>query len=143
MATSFEKLVQRLTPAEFGKSKIDLLNKMLLVAEGNIKRRTPVRSGRLRRSITRAVIAPGARGRVGTNMAYAIPVHEGTKAYEIRPRTKKALYWKGAAHPVRRVVHPATKGNPYLVNGLRDSEAAFGKLAATAGAAFLAKVSGT
>lgn len=141
MATPAD-IAARLSPAAFGKAKVDLLNKMLLVAESRVKRRTPVRSGRLRRSITRSIIIPGVRGRVGTNMSYAIAVHEGAKAYTIRPVVKKALYWKGAAHPVRRVVHPATKGNPYLTNGLRDSEAEFAKLAESVGAAFFSKVSG-
>lgn len=33
---------------------------------------------------------------------------EGTKPHVIRPKNKKALFWKGAAHPVRIVHHPGT-----------------------------------
>lgn len=39
---------------------------------------------------------------------------KGTKGpYTIRPRRKRALFWKGAAHPVRRVVHPGLKAQKF------------------------------
>lgn len=38
----------------------------------------------------------------------------GTKGpYEIRPRRKRALFWKGARHPVKRVVHPGVKAQKF------------------------------
>ena len=45
---------------------------------------------------------------------YALPVELGTRPHLIRPRSKKALYWKGAEHPVKVVHHPGTRGKPYL-----------------------------
>ncbi|GIW70324.1 MAG: hypothetical protein KatS3mg101_1071 [Patescibacteria group bacterium] len=45
---------------------------------------------------------------------YAIYVHEGTRPHEIYPKNKKALYWEGAEHPVKRVNHPGTKANPFM-----------------------------
>ena len=41
-------------------------------------------------------------------------VHQGTRAYMIFPKTKKALYWKGALHPVRKVNHPGIRANPFV-----------------------------
>ena len=39
---------------------------------------------------------------------------KGTKGpYLIRPRRKKALYWKGARHPVKVVRHPGLKARRY------------------------------
>ncbi len=39
---------------------------------------------------------------------------QGTKGpYTIRPRRKRALFWKGAAHPVRRVTHPGLKAQHF------------------------------
>lgn len=39
---------------------------------------------------------------------------KGTKGpYPITPRRKRALYWKGAAHPVRRVMHPGLKAQHF------------------------------
>lgn len=43
----------------------------------------------------------------------------GTKAHTIRARHKKALYWKGAAHPVRSVRHPGTKAQ-YLTKRVQS-----------------------
>ena len=53
---------------------------------------------------------------------YAIFVHEGTRPHIIRPRVKQALYWKGARHPVMSVRHPGTKKNPFMEEGLKNSE---------------------
>lgn len=39
---------------------------------------------------------------------------QGTKGpYTITPRKKRALFWKGASHPVRRVTHPGLKAQHY------------------------------
>lgn len=70
---------------------------------------------RLNRNIY--AIARGLFGAVGPNLhitPYAWFVHEGTKAHTILPKTKKALYWKGALHPVRKVRHPGTTANPFV-----------------------------
>jgi hypothetical protein len=38
----------------------------------------------------------------------------GTKGpYEIRPRNKRALFWRGARHPVKRVMHPGLKAQGF------------------------------
>ena len=39
---------------------------------------------------------------------------QGTKGpYTISPRKKRALFWKGASHPVRRVTHPGLKAQKF------------------------------
>lgn len=43
-----------------------------------------------------------------TDARYAPFIEWGTRSHIITPRTKKALYWLGAAHPVARVNHPGT-----------------------------------
>ena len=45
---------------------------------------------------------------------YAPFVELGTRAHEIWPLTKKALFWPGADHPYKHVNHPGTKANPYM-----------------------------
>lgn len=54
------------------------------------------------------------RATIGTPVPYAEFVHGGTRAHDIRPRLKKALFWPGAGHPVRGVHHPGTAPNPFL-----------------------------
>jgi hypothetical protein len=77
-------------------------------------REVRVKTGTLRRSHARKVEAGGNRGIVGTNLKYARPLHEGYGPHVIRPKTAKALYWKGARHPVKRVRHPGWRGDPWL-----------------------------
>jgi hypothetical protein len=46
--------------------------------------------------------------------SYAPYVEFGTKPHVILPKDKKALFWPGADHPVKRVNHPGTKPNDFL-----------------------------
>jgi len=46
---------------------------------------------------------------------------EHSAAHIIVPRYKRALYWPGAAHPVKMVRHPGTKANPYHQRAVDDS----------------------
>ncbi len=78
-------------------------------------RNAPVKTSKLRQNIY--ATATGLRGEVGPNLnvtPYALFVHEGTRAHEIRPVKKQALFWKGALHPVKLVHHPGTKANPFV-----------------------------
>jgi len=55
---------------------------------------------------------------IGSNVAYAA-IHQfggRTRPHPIRPKRKKALFWSGAAHPVRVVQHPGSDipARPYL-----------------------------
>lgn len=78
----------------------------------NAKVLCPDDTGRLSHSIDHEV--SGHTLRVGTNVDYALYVELGTKPHVIRPKTKKALYWEGAGHPVPEVHHPGTRAQPYL-----------------------------
>lgn len=67
------------------------------------------------------------RGEVGFKAKYAPYVHDGTGPYEIRPKNGKALFWKGAEHPVRVVHHPGIKANPFLKNAVEDNDSQIDK----------------
>ena len=86
----------------------------------NAKLEAPVKSGILRAGI-HSKISP-FNGKVESTTSYGIFVHEGTSPHIIRPVKKKALYWKGAAHPVKLVHHPGTKANPFMKRGAERSE---------------------
>ncbi len=47
---------------------------------------------------------------------YAIGIERGVPPHirPIVPKTKKALWWKGAAHPVRKVNHPGNPAFPFM-----------------------------
>lgn len=70
-----EELISNLSPEAFAQLRRSLLQRVVLLVEANVKRRTPVRTGNLRRSITSRVEASGDRGTVGTNVKYARFVH--------------------------------------------------------------------
>jgi Bacteriophage HK97-gp10, putative tail-component len=83
----------------------------------------PVKTGRLRSSIRWRMGKDGRGlfGLVGTDVEYAGLIHSGTRPHIIVPKSKMALYWKGAQHPVRVVHHPGTKARPFLLNALREA----------------------
>lgn len=78
--------------------------------------RTLTDTGRLRASITHR--ATRTTLEVGTNVVYAA-IHQfggRTPPRTIRPRKKKALWWRGAPHPVAKVEHPGSTipARPFL-----------------------------
>lgn len=68
------------------------------------------------------------RGEVGFKAKYASWVHDGTSPYTIYPSSKKALFWKGASHPVRRVKHPGIRANPFLRKAVDQSASSIDQL---------------
>lgn len=83
--------------------------------------RCPVDMGKLRASIGIEYVRGGLGAEIGTfevsdktETKYAPYVEFGTKPHEIVPKTKRALFWPGALHPVASVQHPGTKARPFL-----------------------------
>lgn len=78
------------TPEEFGAKlpgaiegiAAQAMQKIVLTIEGAVKKRTPVKTGTLRRSVTSAVRRAGLEGAVGTNVIYARPVERRAKMFE-------------------------------------------------------------
>lgn len=102
-------------------TKRQAMSRAVLTVEAAAKREAPVRTGNLRRTITSRVEQGGNRGVVGTNAVYARPVHEGSRPHTIRATRAKALFWKGASHPVRVVKHPGNKPNRFMVRAAESS----------------------
>ena len=83
-------------------------------AKDNLTNNKSVDTGHLRQGIGN--FRRGMTVTVHTsNIKYAVMVEKGTKAHIIKPKDKKALYWKGARHPVKSVRHPGSKAKPYLI----------------------------
>lgn len=82
-----------------------------------------------RTSHARQAIHSGVEGSVDEysiylshGVEYGEVLEEGSKPHIIRPKNKKYLYWKGAAHPVKEVHHPGTKGKPIIVPTLERNK---------------------
>lgn len=69
-------------------------------------------TGRLRDSIVSSANSRSVR--VGTNLRYAAAHQFGARARILRPRRKKALFWPGAKHPVKKVSLPALPKRPFV-----------------------------
>ena len=83
-------------------------------AKDNLTKNKSINTGHLRMGI--ANFRRGMTVTIHTsNIKYAPMVEYGTRSHIIKPKNKKALYWKGAAHPVKKVNHPGSKAKPYLI----------------------------
>lgn len=89
MAITIEEAVRRLKAAKIERKQ--LLTNIGFVVEREAKKRAPVRTGTLRRSITSRVNESGNVARVGSNLRYAPFVHFGTRYMRARPFLQDAL----------------------------------------------------
>lgn len=94
----------------------------LFVADfwGNLREEAPVDHGRLAGSFQLSGTSP--TWHIVSGVAYAMAVWKGTPAHTIVPVNKKALFWPGANHPVKRVNHPGTKPNDFVERAFTRSE---------------------
>ena len=90
--------------------------------EALAKRLAPVDTGRLAGSITTTPInvngKPGAA--IGTNVEYALAVHNGTRPHTIQPKRAQVLRFKAGGSVVftSKVNHPGTSADPFLEDAL-------------------------
>ena len=90
--------------------------------EARAVKEAPVRTGNLVDSISSNVSMDGTKGQVNVGAEYGLFVHRGTGLFGpfkqlIRPTTKKALFWPGAAHPVKSV--KGMKPNPFFTRAIK------------------------
>jgi hypothetical protein len=83
-----------------------------ILAKHTVKGVVPWRTGFLTQSF-RAEMTPGML-RWFPTASYAPYVEFGTKPHTIVAKNAKALFWPGAAHPVRKVNHPGTAANDFM-----------------------------
>lgn len=100
------------------KPSLEMMQKVGLTIVSEAKRIVPHKTRNLSRSIHVVQVGKGFV-EVEAGADYAGYVEFGTKAHLIRPRYKKALFWKGLKHPVPRVRHPGTTARPYMVPAVR------------------------
>ena len=92
--------------------------------ERNAKSSASVKTGHLKRSISTKIGDMEATIHT-SNLKYAPMVEFGTRPHIIRAKNKKALYWKGAKHPVKQVNHPGSKAKPYLIPAFNQEKDQF------------------
>ena len=93
-------------------------------AKSNLTKNKSVDTGHLRRGISTDIKGLGATIHT-SNIKYAPGVEYGTKAHIIKPKNKKALYWKGAKYPVKVVKHKGSRAKPYLIPAFEHTKKDF------------------
>jgi hypothetical protein len=117
----FTELLARLGPDidrgfEFGMTNV------VTDVEARAVKKAPVDTSNLVNSITSFVANNGRTGVVKATALYAQFVHDGTDPHVIRPKSKKALFWPGAASPFKKVNHPGTKPQPFITDALEEAD---------------------
>jgi hypothetical protein len=112
-----------------------LMRDLALSAVREQKIEVPRRSGNLGRSIHIGRVTPNEAQTIAS-ASYALYVHEGTKAHDIRPKNRKALRFPadggsatlggrvrsgGKVRFAKRVRHPGTKANPFMTRGAKKA----------------------
>jgi hypothetical protein len=112
-----------------------LMRDLALSAVREQKIEVPRRTGNLGRSIRIGSVSPKEAQTIAT-ASYALYVHEGTKAHDIRPKNRKALRFPadggsstlsgrvrsgGKVRFAKRVRHPGTKANPFMLRGAKKA----------------------
>ncbi len=105
---------------------IELNTRMLNAFHQWVQREAPHKTGRLKSAVFKSNYRTGGSVYMGNGAPYFHWVLDGTRPHLIQFRNKQALFWKGAAHPVKSVHHPGTKANPYFdkgyESGLKENE---------------------
>lgn len=99
--------------------------------ENLAKQRVLVKTGETRASIQSGIeriTRNGVTGRVGSGLAKAHYIHEGTRSHVIRPRNKKALKFRsgGVTYIRDHVRHPGIGATPFLTSALHDATVPLG-----------------
>lgn len=97
------------------------------------------RTGRTAASVSASVSGGGnlVTGSFGSDYEVLEYLERGTAPHPITPRTAEALFWPGAEHPVRSVLHPGTAAQHNLERAAEAAgEVAKEKLAGVFGEVF-------
>lgn len=110
---------------------VQIVKATTFAVEAEAKMRAPIDKGFLRSSTQANVDQAESHllGFVQVGAEYGLAVEEGTRPHVIRPKGKKALYWKGAKHPVKGVRHPGTAPQPFMRPAAKAVRSRVGQIA--------------
>jgi hypothetical protein len=112
-----------------------MMRQLALSAVREQKIEVPRRTGNLGRSIHIGRVTPKEAQTIAA-ASYALYVHEGTRAHDIVPKNRKALRFPadsgsatlagrvrkgGKVRFAKRVRHPGTKANPFMLRGAKKA----------------------
>lgn len=87
------------------------------------KQEAPKDTKLLKKSLRASFFSGGLGASIGTDVKYALFVHEGTKPHTIRPTRKKVLANRKTNQVFGKLVkHPGTKANPFFERTLNEGQ---------------------
>ena len=123
-----KKIVEKIGSISTGGIRAGMIN-LVEDIEARAVKLAPVRTSNLVNSITSSVSPDGKKGILKATAAYAAFVHQGTGLYGpnkamilIKAKNKKALFWPGAAHPVKSVKIKGQKANPFFLRAIKETD---------------------
>ncbi len=131
MSASVSGISQLQSRIEAIKPDAALLRRIALSAVREQKLLAPRKTGNLGRTIHLGAVTP-TRAETIASASYAAYVERGTRPHVIRPRNRKALRWAangasarlsgsprsgGAVRFAKRVNHPGTRAQPFMLPG--------------------------
>lgn len=121
---NFDAIHQLVAAVQSTGANVDGLINMAIRAsalrvQSTARSNAPHRTGTLQRSILPEF--DNLYGEVKVNEKYGIFLEEGTDPFIMYPRNKKALFWPGAAHPVKSVRNPGIKARPFFQPAIESS----------------------
>ena len=98
------------------------LKESAILLEWESKKEAPIKTGKLRKSISYKVFTDHAE--IYTPLSYSIFVHEWTEPHIILPRFKKALHWSNNWKEIftKSVKNPGFKWNPFFRKALENNK---------------------
>lgn len=117
------------------KPNAELLRTIALSAVREQKLLAPRKTGNLGRSIHIGAVTP-TRAETIASASYAAYVEQGTRPHVIRPKNRKALRWAASSGDARlsgsprtggrvrfakRVQHPGTRAQPFMIPGAQKA----------------------
>lgn len=118
LANAFSKKASE-TDSQFTKFTKDLLD----IAHRWVQKEAPRKTGKLKSAVQKVSGSNTGYVFIAKGIApYADFVIDGTRAHDITPKGKQALFWPGAGHPVKKVHHPGTKSNPFVDNAFNSMQ---------------------
>ena len=109
-------LMDKLSPDKATEINSKIVNLAAQDLVRNLMINSPVDHGLLKSWFIESI--DDSEAHIKTPAEYAAAVNYGTSPHMIYPSNAQALYWDGADHPVKWVVHPGTTATLFVENSI-------------------------
>ena len=115
-----DALLEKLSPDKAKEVSSKTLNLAAQDLVRNLMINSPVDHGLLKSWFIASI--DDSEAVIKTPAEYAADVNYGTVPHMIYPRDAQALYWDGADHPVKWVIHPGITGQHFVEDSIEETQ---------------------